>query len=378
MSSLTFLPGVGFRRAGVRLPQERRFEADGRILTVTQLVSTPDGTDLIYELHDPALGDAACVVPGRGSSPFDADRVTMHIGEIDQEAAWVTGSGILRGGVRRTLQAKPLPSTAREVELRVMSAMFGDWRVPLELEPFGTDGAGRLDEVDASASHEGISVRVRGISVTPEATAIKFEASGEHGQRIRGVGGLHGMRSGATELRLRDEHGREYAEMAKRDAREPMDRRELAVFPALAPDARELELVVPFVTVEEAKAPVVVRLPITTPTPVTFGRYSIRVLSAGDAPDSPRRRNFGPALSIALDLGGWQGDRRVLFPSGVLVDANDLGMGYGDGINATAPEPVTTVEVRMPDPSAPKLLTLIAPVVQVRGPWRIRFERPVA
>jgi hypothetical protein len=157
-----------------------------------------------------------------------------------------------------------------------------------------------------------------------------------------------------------------------------MDRSELAVFGELPSDAHEVEFEVPFVCAEEAKAPVVVRLPVVDPIPVTFGRYAIRVLSSGAAPDSPRRRNFGPALAVRLDLGGWQGDRRMLFPSGVLVDGNDLGLGYGNGINATAPEPVDTIEVRMPDPNAPKVLTLIGPVAQVRGPWRVRFAVPSA
>jgi len=87
----------------------------------------------------------------------------------------------------------------------------------------------------------------------------------------------------------------------------------------------------------------------------------------------PPRRNFGPALAVRLHLGGWQGDRRMLFPSRGLVDGSDLGLGYGNGIKATAPEPVDAIEIRMPDPNAPKMLTLIAPIVQVRGPWRIRF-----
>ena len=374
-TALTFLPGIGFRQAGARLARETRVERDGRALTVTQFVSTPEGTDITYELADPAQ-TAACVVPGSGPSIFDPDRVTLRDGEREHGDAFVRSSGALVGGVRRQLQARPVPGDTRTIELHVVTAMFGEWSVPLELVPFGADGEGRLHTVDASATHEGITVHVRGISVTPEATAIRFEARGGPGTQIMGVGGLHGMRAGANELLLRDEHGREYAEMAKRDAREPMDRSDLAVFPPLAPDARELELVVPFVTVEEAKAPVVVNLPVTEPLPITFGRYAIRILRTGAAPDSPRRRNFGPALSVELDLGGWQGDRRVLFPSGVLVDGNNIGMGYGNGINASSPEPVDTVEVRMPDPERPKLLTLIAPVVQVRGPWRVRSARP--
>lgn len=237
-ATLTFLPHIGFRQAGLRLAREHRVEQDGRTLTVTQFVSTPDGTDLTYEIHDPALGGASCVVPGRGPSLFDPDKVTLREGDADHGAAFITSSGAIVGGVRRTLQARPLPPGAQAIEVRIESATFGEWRVPLELEEFGAYGAGQLHFVDASATHEDITVHVRGISLTPTATVVRFEAATSEGaQRIIGVGGLHGMRAGDTELRLRDEHGREYAELPKRDAREPLDRSELAVFPVLPDDA---------------------------------------------------------------------------------------------------------------------------------------------
>lgn len=360
----------------MRLTEEIHVEREGRIFAIRQFVSTPSGTDLTYEILDP-IQKASCVVPGTGPSLFDPDKVTLRTGEQEFSDAFVTSSGAIAGGVRRTLQARPLPPGVTTLEINVASRLFGEWTIPLELVPFGADGVGRLHPIEASAAHEGITIQVRGISVSRDATAVRFEAIVDPPtQCVVGVGGLHGMRAGANELVLRDEHGREYPENAKRDSREPMDRSDLAVFPSLPPDAGELELVVPFVTIEEAKAPVVVHLPVTEPMALTFGRYAIRIVSTGAAPDSPRQRNFGPALAVRLDLGGWQGDRRVLYPSGVLVDGNNLGMGYGNGINSTAPEPVDTIEVRMPDPSAPKLLTLIAPVVQVRGPWRVKFARP--
>lgn len=375
---LTFLPGVGFRQSGTRLARETITERDGLRLIVRELVSTPGGTDLTYEITDPDQG-GTCVIPGRGPTILDGDTVTLRGDGQEYGSAFITSSGVIVGGVRRTLEAQPLPSTIRTLELKVASSIFGEWIVPLELVPFGADGVGRLHPVTASARHEDITIRVLGISETPDATAIRFETvAGVSDHLILGVGGLHGLRAGANALVLRDDRGREYPEIAKQDAREPMDRQDLALFEGLAADARELELEVPFVCLEEAKAPVVVPLPVVDPVSVALGRYAIRVLSTGGAPDSPRRRNFGPALAVRLDLGGWQGDRRVLFPTGVLLDGNNLGMGYGNGISGTSPEPVDTIEVRMPDPSAPKLLTLIAPAVQVRGPWRVKFARPVA
>lgn len=126
----------------------------------------------------------------------------------------------------------------------------------------------------------------------------------------------------------------------------------------------------------EIETAVVVPLPVRETTSVMLGPYPIRIASTGEAPDSPRRRNFGSALAINLDLGGWRGDRRVLFPSHVLVDGQDRGIGYGNGINAVAPEPVDLIEVRMQEPLSVKQLTLLGATVQVRGPWRLTFARP--
>lgn len=104
-----------------------------------------------------------------------------------------------------------MPSAARAPELRIATGVFGAWSVLLELVPFGADGVGRLHRVDASATHEGITVHVSGLSFTPDTTAIRFEAVGDDSvQRVIGVGGLHGLLAGANELLLRDEHGREH------------------------------------------------------------------------------------------------------------------------------------------------------------------------
>jgi hypothetical protein len=57
-----------------------------------------------------------------------------------------------------------------------------------------------------------------------------------------------------------------------------------------------------------------------------------------------------------------------------LIDGADRGIGWGNGINATDPTPVDTIEIR-PEPESPKLLVLGGGTIQVRGPWRVRFPR---
>lgn len=377
--SLTFLPGVGFRPAGTRLARPVSVERGGLTLMVRELVCTPEGTDLVYEITDGRQG-AACVVPGPGPNRLDSlETVTFRDGENEHRLSGAGGisSLIIAGGVRRTIRGGPLPTSLRNLEVRLMGGFYGEWSVPLELVPFGADNAGQLRPLDASVSHEGITVRLSGMSITHSATAIQLEVAGDaRVRRFAGVGGLHGMRREATCLRLRDEHGRTYAELPRGDSSEPPSGSDLAVFEPLGADSRELELEIPFVYAEEVEAPVVVPLPVQGSTPVMLGPYSIRIVSTGEAPDSPRRRNFGPALAIQLDLGGWRADRRVLFPSRALVDGRDRGLGYGNGINATAPEPVDLVEVRMQDPLSVRELTLLGATVQVRGPWRLKVARP--
>lgn len=377
----TFLPGVGFRSAGTRLARPASVVREGLTLTVRELVCTPEGTDLVYEITDGTQG-AACLVPGPGPNRLDSfETVTFRDGDTEHR---LLGPGpaqfsslIIPGGVRRTITGGPVPTSLRNVEVHLRGGFYGEWSVPVDLVPFGADDAGRLRPLEASVSHDGITVRLRGMSVTDAATAIHFEVAGDaRVQRFEGVGGLHGMRRGATNLALRDEHGRGYAELPQGDSTDSFSRSELAVFEPLAAHSRELELELPFVYVVERETPVVVPLPVQDPVSLMLGPYPIRILSTGEAPDSPRRRNFGPALAIHLDLGGWRGDRRVLFPSRALVDGEDHGIGYGNGINATAPEPVDLVEVRMPEPLSVKELTLLGVTVQVRGPWRLKFARP--
>jgi len=60
---MAFLPGIGFRRAGVRLAAPVSVEHDGRTMTVLDLVATPEATDLTYEIAH-FHGDANPGPPG--------------------------------------------------------------------------------------------------------------------------------------------------------------------------------------------------------------------------------------------------------------------------------------------------------------------------
>ena len=365
--TLTYLPGIGFREPGLRLARKSSTERDGLTLKVTDLVATASGTDLAYEITDGSEG-ASCIIPSPGKNPFEAGRVSLASGEDMPLSAMASSARAIAGGIRYTMRAQPIRGTPTLVELRISGGYYGDWSLPLELEAYGADDAMR--PVDASAAHEGVTIRVKGVSRTADATALSIGV--ESDAHTQGIGGMHGMRRGPTALRLRDEHGREYEEVFMEPVGGPPGRDALAVFPALADDAHELTLEVPFVYVVAITDAVDVPLPVTEPVEATLGDHRIRVLATGPAPDSLRRKNFGPALQISLDLGDWQGDRRILFPQRVLVDEKDRGVGYGNGLNATDPAPITALEVR-PEPESPKTLRLQHALVQVRGPWTVRF-----
>lgn len=370
MTALAYLPGIGFRPSGLRLAGAASQERDGLTLTVRDIVATPLGTDIRYDITD-GSGGAACIVPGQGKNAFDAGSLAFVIDGQEFAGGMCRSASVIPGGMRYALDGPRLPQDAEHAELRIRGGYHGDWNVPLEFALLRAD-LSPMRELDESTTHDGITVHLRGIGRAPDETAIRFNVVVAPPAFPHGAGGLQSMRRGPTALRLKDDRGREYEELLQEQMPGQTMGEELAVFGPVADDAKHLELEVPFVYVSEQLTKVEVALPVTAPVATTLGPYPIRILPTGPAPDSPRRRNFGPALSIPLDLGGWQGDRRIIYPMRIQIDGVDRGIGYGNGINAADPTPVDTLEVR-PEPEAPKTLTLSGGTIQVRGPWRVRF-----
>jgi hypothetical protein len=368
--TLAYLPGIGFRPSGLRLAHEASVERDGLTLTIRDIVATPLGTDIRYDITDGSDG-AACIVPGKGKNAFDAGSLAFVIDGQEFAGGMCRSASVIRGGMRYVLDGPRLPQDAEQAELRIRGGYYGDWSAPIGFSVFRAD-LSPMRDLDASVTHEGITVHVRGIGRSAEGTALRFNVIVAPPAFPNGAGGLSSMRRGPTALRLRDDGGREYEELAQEQMPGRTMGEELAVFGPIADDTKSLELEVPFVYVSEQLTKVEVALPVSEPVGATLGPYPIRILPTGEAPDSPRRRNFGPALSIPLDLGGWQGDRRIIYPMRVQVDGVDRGIGYGNGINAADPTPIETLEVR-PEPESPKVLTLSGGTIQVRGPWRVRF-----
>ncbi len=364
-----YLPGVGFRAAGVRLAAPARAAVSGRTLTLGELVATPDGTELTYHL-----------IGLTGDEGYTPRQDVVAIRSQGVEHVLARGAFSLasdQGGLRRRINSSSaIPLRAGPVEIAIAIERLGEFRLAGELRPFGPETDAPRQDVNATAAHEGITVTVRGIGTGREETAVEIKAAVDDGACCAGIGGLHGHRRGPTALSLRDESGRVYAERWQEPG--SLDHATLALFEPLHQDARELELTVPYVFVEEPEATEALALPVTSPVEARLGRYRIRVLATARVEGNPGAGNAAyrePALAVDLDLGGWHGDRRVLLPGRILVDDDLCGVGYRlqRGMNATEPEPVDRLEVMGDRPLTGKTLAFTYPSIQVRGPWRIRF-----
>ena len=372
--TLVYVAGIGFRRPGVRLARETSVTRDRLTLTVQRFVSGPDGIHVTFDIVELGTG-ASCYVPTEGHNPFDPGNVTFRAGSDEQVATMTRSATAIVGGLRYVVQSfRPLTIETVLVEMQLENGYYGDWTLTIPVEAFGL-GEGELVPRNGVSERSGITVRVTGMSTTPEATAVAFEVEAGPERNVDGVGGLHDRRYGPSRLALHDDLGNTYEEQVDLDISRPAGSGHIAVFAPLGIEARELMLEIPFVYVNQRTAGVDVALPIAGPAAVTLGQYQFRVRAAGPAPDSPRRRNFGPALAVELEMGDWLNDTRLLFPSCMLVDGQNLGMGYGNGINAADPKPVDTIEVRVTDPLAVKRLTFSGGTLQIRGPWNVPFPR---
>src|SRR6266550_1910338 len=182
-----------------------------------------------------------------------------------------------------TLSRSAIPPWTGPVAIAIAIAGVGEFRLAAELRPFGPETNAPRRDVNTSATHEGITVTVRGVGVAREETAVEVEVAVGDGECCVGIGALAGHRLGPTALSLSDESGRVYMERWQEPGR--FDHTTLALFQPLHPEAREVELTVPYVFVEEPKSTTeTLALPVTSPVETRLGRYGIRVLATSRVP----------------------------------------------------------------------------------------------
>lgn len=358
-----FLPGIGFREPGLRLgaPVTQR-NANGRALTITALVSTPDGTDLVYEVE----------WHGEQSVQCERDRVVMH-GASTEPACRPAGMNVaVRQGKLVCTRSLPSVDTGiRHVEVEITGGA-GEWRVPLDLEPFGEGERQRRRDVGTSDTRQDVTITVDSIVRLPDATAIEVRAHSDRpGWRVH-IGGLHALRDETTATRLHDGCGRTYVERTRKDARDQFPdrfgRADVAIFDPQSDDAGALVLEVPYACADDHTSSVDIALPVREAVTVELAGAQLRLLATREA-ELPASR--GPAIVVDLDVGTWYRDRRLITPLGASVDGQPGGVSWGNGLYAPAPEPVPYILVPCAAPSEARALTLRGGSVQLRGPWRI-------
>ena len=364
--SRVFLPGIGFREAGLRLgtPVTLR-AANGRAVTITQLVSTPDGTDLIYEVEWYNEQNVHC----------ERDRVVMH-GASTDPACRPGGMnvGVREGKLVCTRSLPPVETGIRHVEIEI-TGDAGEWRVPVDLDPFGDDQEQRRREVGMSDTRHDVTITVDSIIFLPDSTAVEVRANTDDpGRRIH-IGGLHGLRDETTAMRVHNGQGGVHLERTRNDARDQFPDRfnnaDVALFDRLSDGADTLVLEVPYASGEDHATSVDVALPVREPLIVELAGVQMRILATREA-ELPGSR--GSAIAVDLDVSTWHEDRRVIAPLSASVDGRESGISWGSGLYAPAPEPVPHFLVPCAAPSEAHALTLRGAFVQFRGPWRIPIQ----
>ena len=366
-----FLPGIGFRQQGMRLLEPAYNNAAGRTLTLRDLIATPDGTELVYDLTYDDEGSEAraheSILIRHGAHEYDLGGGTVAIWSTD---------GVWRRAIRS--EAK-FPATEGRVELEVAVSGLGVWKVAGELAAFGEDTESR--DLDASDTRDDITVHLHAVSLSKEVTAVELSAStSAKGAFVEGIGAYSSTRLGPNALTLRDQALRVYREQLhdpRLDDGLPHGRY-FALFEPLPEDAREFALEIPFVIVQECNEEVTFDVPVSTPATVAYGRYRARVLRTYTAPgitDVASQPYREPGLGIDIDLGGWQDGRRMLAPRWVLVDGANRGLRYTNRLDMRAPDPVQQFEIPMEGAHNAARVKLHGVLVQVHGPWVIKFER---
>jgi len=372
----TFLPGIGFRRAGTQLATPVSVTQGQRTLTVLRLIATPDATDLAYELTHLPNHEGTFPTPQR----HGMDAVSLVVDGANYGVGGGMNISVRQGKLVRTFSMVPLPEGTTHLELHVSGPSIGEWNAPLALVPFPGPDEARYREVNASDTHHGVTVTARGIVASATETALDLIVMHADAQtRVWGLGGLH-MRDETTALRLRDDKGRMFVERFRNDARDqfpdPSGIADVAIFEPLPDDSDELTVEVPCVCFEDHRPSLDVDLPVETPIETRLGDYPI--LIRGSRADTITRGGRSlTAVILDVDLGDVEDELCLINPTRTKADGKGAGGGWGEhGIYAPSPTPIPVIEIYYSGDTPPKRVTLQGATVRARGPWRISFARP--
>ncbi len=326
-----------------------------------------------------------------GGSPVNGDPFTGGLQRLDVE--W-------------TLDA--LAPEVRSVEVLLDApAPLGNWTVEVPVVPLQKAGLPQAREVRSGLELHGITVGVTSVSASAEGTAVQLRAQADpQVGKVRSIGPLGLLR----QLVLRDDRGREYLEKIDLLSQPPsLPRRswspgsnftvltEDLLFPPLASDARSAEVVVPFVVISEQSGDASLRVPIggkkvgeriPLDANLTLGSYSFRVTHAEIVDSSSKQLPMPPGerrLVLQLDLGDWNGDRKLMGLGQLLLDgaesygfspsASDDGFGVSfppnpnEGTDGQWKRVALVLPKDVPDQVT---VTFRNADVAVQGPWRLQ------
>lgn len=253
----------------------------------------------------------------------------------------------------------------------------------------------------------GITVGLTSVSASPAETVVQLRAQVDpQVGKLRSIGPSGLVR----QLALRDDRGREYPEKVDLASQPPsFPRRDWSpgpafavltedlLFPPLASDARSAEITVPFVVIGEESGEASLKVPIggkkvgeriPLDASLTLGKHSFRVTYAEIIDSSSKQLPMPPGerrLVLHLDLGNWNGDRKLMGLGGILLDGTP---GYGFSPSASdggfgvrfPPNPNEGTDgqwkqvalVLPPNVGNQVTVTFRNPDVAVRGPWQLQ------
>lgn len=267
----------------------------------------------------------------------------------------------------------PLASDVRHVAIAITGAV-GEWRVQVPVWPADLDGLLGLP-IDARDTKHGITISARTIARSSDMTAVELEAYFDppdpeevaDQRSLRGVGcSLGGGRLCGDRLFLRDEDDNLYFEKGF-GARDSSGRRqrEVATFPALPDRVRTVVLESEFMWIHHWSEERV-RVPLPGETDVTMAGYTGRVTVTrlpGVYTKGAVRVEFSPTDPEA--------DEQLAFIEGVNPEV--AARTGGRMHHQIGKRPI----VEVPEPTGTATdVELRGPVVQLRGPWKVRIALP--
>jgi hypothetical protein len=381
----SFIPGLGIRSYdphGLVAPLPVSVSTGGATMTVKSLLSNGETTRVQVEVTGlPATPPLNSLL-----QESSINSIVLTLRDANGKAyppapqvSMLSGGGGPGQSLRMEKVFVGLDPSMRTVDVVLTApAPVGNWTVRLPVAPLAQSGLSAAVQQSGSVTLHGIRVQVASVAADAQRTVIQLTGAGA--PPIRFVRAL-GQPAGARKLVLRDDHGQDYVELPSAGRTDPYDaqRRYVsdAVFPPLPASVRSADIVVPFVTVEvpavaHFSIPVAGKgvgdiLPVDITVP--FAGFAVHVTSATIV-----EQLGGRWLALHVNLGGWQGGRKLVGPGQATVEPK--GASYFQSQSDGDVNQTTLLRVSYADTAQTVTVTLNGANVAVQGPWQVPVILP--